>query len=43
MYELGIANDAHFDPNKKYNYFDLLRYKMTPTGVNDRFIKQRGG
>ena len=43
MYERGIGKKASFDPNKKYNYFDLLRYKMTPTGMTDRFIIQRGG
>ena len=43
MYERGIGKKASFDPNKKYNYFDLLRYKMTPTGITDRFIQQRGG
>lgn len=43
MYEMGIGKKASFDPNKKYNYFDLLRYKMTPTGMTDRFIVQRGG
>lgn len=43
MYERGIGKKASFDPNKKYNYFDLLRYKMTPTGITDRFIIQRGG
>ena len=32
-----------FDNEKKYNYFDLFRYKMTPAGMTDRFIRQRGG
>lgn len=43
MYDMGIGIKASFDPNVKYNYWDLLRYKMTPAGMRDRFIKQRGG
>jgi hypothetical protein len=42
MYDKGIS-DAALHPDKKYNYFDLLRYKLTPTGIGDRFIRQRGG
>ena len=43
MYDMGIGTKASFDPNIKYNYWDLFRYKMTPTGIHDRFIQQRGG
>lgn len=43
MYDMGIGKHASFDPTKKYNYFDLFKYKMTPTGMTDRFIRQRGG
>lgn len=42
MHDLGISSAA-LDPVKKYNYLDLFRYKMTPTGMTDRFIMQRGG
>ena len=42
LFDKGISSAA-LDPNKKYNYFDLLRYKMTPQGMTDRFIRQRGG
>lgn len=42
MHDLGISSAA-LDPVKKYNYVDLFRYKMTPTGMTDRFIRQRGG
>ena len=42
MYDKGIS-DAALHSDKKYNYFDLLRYKLTPTGIGDRFIRQRGG
>lgn len=29
--------------DRKYNYLDLLRYKLTPVGRKDRFVMQRGG
>ena len=42
MHNKGISSAA-LHPTKKYNYFDLFRYKMTPAGMTDRFIRQRGG
>lgn len=42
MYDKGIS-DAALRSDKQYNYFDLLRYKMSLTGMTDRFIRQRGG
>jgi hypothetical protein len=42
IYDKGISSAA-LDPTKKYTYLDLIRYKMTPTGMFDRFIRQRGG
>lgn len=42
MFNKGISSAA-LDPTKRYTYLDLIRYKMTPTGMFDRFIRQRGG
>ena len=42
LHKKGISSAA-LDPTKKYTYLDLIRYKMTPTGMFDRFIRQRGG
>ena len=43
MYDMGIGTKASFDPGVRYNYWDLFKYKITPKGMRDRFIKQRGG
>lgn len=42
-YNMQNINDAALHPDKKYTYWDLIRYKLTPQGIGDRFIQQRGG
>jgi hypothetical protein len=42
-YNMRGITDAATHPFVKYTYGDLIRYKLTPTGMRDRFIRQRGG
>lgn len=39
----NITTGNSLDLDKKYTYWDLIKYKFTPQGMTDRFIKLRGG
>ena len=42
-YNMRNITDAAINPVTNYTYWDLIRYKLTPKGMTDRFIQQRGG